>query len=303
MFTLPLNARILADFPHYFVKNPWNTLSISADQRFTVGIMRTLSAKNSSTYGNVNKLCNSPNLTKRIYCGRRADGEFMVKRKTFAKRLGLKLIAAAVILLGVFLFTEISFRPMIEEVNSYQCHKAVSRIINDAVLSELDRIGADYSSLVTLSENGSGEVTSVQSNIVNINRLKTNIAERVESEIEQMSNLDIQIPIGTLIGLQLFHGKGFNVGMSVLPVGYAETTIISEFSEAGLNQTLHRIIVEISADVDALIPGFKTRVPVKTSIVAAETVIVGRVPDAYTHVITESGELAGTLNDYGAVVD
>ena len=103
------------------------------------------------------------------------------------------------------------------------------------------------------------------------------------------------------MGLQLLHGKGFNVGMSVTPLGYATTTIISEFTEAGINQTLHRIIIEINADVDAIIPGFETRVPVKTSIVAAETVIVGRVPDAYTHVITQSGELAGTLNDYGAV--
>lgn len=224
----------------------------------------------------------------------------MVKRRKFAKKLGAKLTAVAVILMGMFLFAEVSFRPMVEEINAFQCHEAVSRKINAAVLSELERIGADYSSLVTLSENSSGDVTSVQSNIVNINRLKTNIAERVDSEIEQMSKLDIQIPIGTLMGLQLLHGKGFNIGMSVLPVGYAETTIISEFSEAGINQTLHRIIIEISVDVDALIPGYKTRVTVKTSIVAAETVIVGRVPNAYTHVVTESGDLAGILNDYGA---
>lgn len=227
----------------------------------------------------------------------------MTKRRKFLNRLGLKLIAAAFILIGLFLIAEASFRPMIEEINAFECHETVARIINDAVIAELERSGADYSSLVTLSMNAEGEVTSVQSNVVNINRLKTNVAERVEREIERLSEVDIQIPIGTLLGVQLLHGKGFNVGMSVAPLGYATTTIISEFTEAGINQTLHRIVIEISADVDALIPGYETRVPVKTSIVAAETVIVGRVPDAYTHVITESGELAGTLNDYGAVTD
>ncbi|MDE6727016.1 MAG: sporulation protein YunB [Oscillospiraceae bacterium] len=227
----------------------------------------------------------------------------MAKRRTFWNKLGLKLIALALILIGAFMVTEASFRPMIETINAYECHKVVSTIINDAVLAELDRIGADYPSLVTLSENSAGDVTSVQSNVININRLKTNIANRVEREIERLSAVNIQIPIGTLLGLQLLHGKGFNVGMSVVPLGYANTTIISEFTDAGINQTLHRIIIEISVDVDALIPGYETRVPVKTSIVAAETVIVGKVPDAYTHVITESGELAGTLNDYGAVIN
>lgn len=224
----------------------------------------------------------------------------MTKSRKFLNKLGLKLIALALILVGVFLLAEASFRPMIEEINAYECHETVSRIINDAVLSELDHSGADYSSLVTLSMNGEGEVTSVQSNVVNINRLKANVNERVEREIERLSAVDIQIPIGTLMGVQLLHGKGFTVGMTVEPLGYATTTIISEFTEAGINQTRHRIIIEISADVDALIPGYQTRVPVKTSIVAAETVIVGRVPDAYTHVVTESGDLAGTLNDYGA---
>lgn len=224
----------------------------------------------------------------------------MTKQRSFWNKLGLKFLALAFILIGLFLLAEASFRPMIESINAYECHELVSDIINDAILSELKQSNVDYSSLVTLTMNGSGEVTSVQSNILNINKLKTNVAERIEREIERLSAVDIQIPIGTLLGLQLLHGKGFNVGMSVTPLGYATTTIISEFTEAGINQTLHRIIIEINADVDAIIPGFETRVPVKTSIVAAETVIVGRVPDAYTHVITQSGELAGTLNDYGA---
>lgn len=224
----------------------------------------------------------------------------MSKFRKFLNKLGLKLIALALILVGVFLIAEASFRPMIEEMNAFECHEAVSRIINDAVLSELEQNGTDYSSLVTLSRNENGEVTSVQSNIVNINKLKTNVNERVEREIERLAEVDIQIPIGTLLGVQLLHGKGFNVGMTVEPLGYATTTIISEFSEAGINQTRHRITIEINADVNALIPGYETLVPVNTSIVAAETIIVGRVPDAYTHVITGTGDFAGTIDDYKA---
>ena len=219
--------------------------------------------------------------------------------RTFFRKLGMKLIAVGMVLTGLLVIMDLSFRPIIETVNAYECHEMVSRVINDAVLAELENEDADYSKLVTLTTNADGEVISLESNVMNINKLKTRIAQRLEREIERLSEIDIQIPIGTLLGIQLLHGKGFSVGMTVQPMGFATASIISEFSEAGLNQTLHRIVIEIKADVDAIIPGFSTRVPVKTTIVAAETVIVGRVPNAYTHVVA-SETLDGYLNDYGA---
>lgn len=219
--------------------------------------------------------------------------------RTFFRKLGMKLIAVGMVLTGLLVIMDLSFRPIIETVNAYECHEMVSRVINDAVLAELENEDADYSKLVNLTTNADGEVISLESNVMNINKLKTRIAQRLEREIERLSEVDIQIPIGTLLGIQLLHGKGFSVGMTVQPMGFATASIISEFSEAGLNQTLHRIVIEINADVDAIIPGFSTRVPVKTTIVAAETVIVGRVPNAYTHVVA-SESLDGYLNDYGA---
>ena len=219
--------------------------------------------------------------------------------RTFLKKLGMKLIAVGMVFTGLLVLMDLSFRPIIETVNAYECHEMMSSVINNAVLAELENEDADYSKLVNLTTNADGDVISLESNVMNINKLKTRIVQRLEREIERLSEIDIQIPIGTLLGIQLLHGKGFCVGMTVQPIGFATASIISEFSEAGLNQTLHRIVIEINADVDAIIPGFSTRVPVKTTIVAAETVIVGRVPNAYTHVVA-SEKLDGYLNDYGA---
>lgn len=219
--------------------------------------------------------------------------------RTFFRKLGIKLIAIGMVMTGLLVIVDLSFRPIIETVNAYECHEMVSRVINDAVAAEIESENADYSKLVTLTTNADGEVISLESNVMNINKLKTRIAQRLEREIARLSEVNIEIPIGNLLGIQLLHGKGFCVGMTVQPIGCTTATIISEFTEAGLNQTLHRIVIEINADVDAVIPGYSTRVPVKTTIVAAETVIVGRVPNAYTHVVA-SEELDGYLNDYGA---
>ena len=223
-------------------------------------------------------------------------------RKSFGRKLGTKLIALALILLGLFFLADLRFRPVVETINAYECHSAVTNIINDAVMSELELEGADYSRLVNLTTHAEGEIISLESNVMSINRLKTGVSSRIERELERISAISIDIPIGTLVGIELLHGRGFSVGMSVEPLGYATTTIISEFTQAGINQTLHRIVIQIDAEVDAVIPGYSARVPVSTAIVAAETVIVGRVPEAYTHVVTTSDELVGSLQDYGATL-
>ncbi len=223
-------------------------------------------------------------------------------RKSFGRKLGTKLIALALILLGLFFLADLRFRPVVETINAYECHSAVTNIINDAVMSELELEGADYSRLVNLTTNAEGEIISLESNVMSINRLKTGVSSRIERELERISAISIDIPIGTLVGIELLHGRGFSVGMSVEPLGYATTTIISEFTQAGINQTLHRIVIQIDAEVAAVIPGYSARVPVSTAIVAAETVIVGRVPEAYTHVVTTSDELVGSLQDYGATL-
>ncbi|MCH5196704.1 MAG: sporulation protein YunB [Oscillospiraceae bacterium] len=226
----------------------------------------------------------------------------MAKAHGFFKRLGIKLIAAGMVAVGLLLLMDLSFRDVIETVNAYECHEIVSRVLNDAISDELENADTDYSKLVTLSTNSDGEVISVESNVVNINKLKTGIIRRLERELARLSSYNLEIPIGTLLGIQLLHGKGFNIGMTVEPVGMATASIISEFVSAGINQTLHRIVIEITTSVESIIPGFSTRVPVTTTVVAAETVIVGRVPDAYTHVVA-SESLSGYLNDFGAVID
>lgn len=225
------------------------------------------------------------------------------KNRRLLRMIGKRLTAVALVFLGIFILVDMSLRPVVETVNAYQCKLLVTDMINTAVNEELQREDISYEGLVQLHENHDGDIVSVQSNVVNINRLKTNISSRLDREMQRISAVEIGIPIGTLLGIQLLHGRGFDVGMTVHPVGYAVTQIISEFTDAGINQTRHRIIIEIKASVDAIIPGYSSDVTVTTSIVAAETVIIGRVPDAYTHVVSSDSDLVGLLQDYGAVSD
>lgn len=225
------------------------------------------------------------------------------KARKVLRSIGFKLIAVSLILMGLCVILELSFRPVIETVSANECHLAVSEMINTAVSEELSREDISYTKLVELSTNPDGEIIAAQSNVVSINKLKTGITQRLEAELRAMESTDIGIPVGTLSGISLLHGRGFEVGMAIKPIGYPQTRIISEFTEAGINQTRHRIIIEITVDADAVIPGFSSEVSVSTSIIAAETIIVGRVPDAFTHVVSGDNDLVGILQDYGATLD
>lgn len=221
-----------------------------------------------------------------------------VKRK---HKIGLKLIAVGLILVGIILLVDLRVRPIIEQTAIYQSKILATRIINDAVYTQLDDEDFNYSSLVTVVYNTDNEITSIESNMLNINKLKAKINNSVNNELTDLDNHDLSISLGTISGLTSLYNQGPLIPVKVKPEGYVETALISSFQSAGINQTLHRILVQIKVDISAIIPGYTASGTIDTQFVIAETVIVGNVPEAYTHVISGSEDVVGEINDYGAI--
>ena len=215
-------------------------------------------------------------------------------------KIGIKLIGLALFISGILLLVDIRVRPIIEKTASYQSKLLATRIINDAVYSELEDESINYGDLVTIVYNYDNSISSIESNMVNINRIKAKITKSVNDELSCMDEHDLSISLGTISGFEVFYNQGPLIPIKVQPEGYVETTLISSFESAGINQTLHRIIVEIKTDISAIIPGYTSSATVETQFVMAETVIVGTVPNTYTHVISGSEDLISQINDYGA---
>ena len=215
-------------------------------------------------------------------------------------KIGIKLIGLALFLSGVLLLADIRVRPIIEKTSAYQSKVLATRIINEAVYSELEDETINYGNLVTIIYNSDNSISSIESNMVNINRIKARITKSVNDELSYLNEHDLSISLGTVSGFELFYNQGPLIPIKVQPEGYIEATLISSFESAGINQTLHRIIVEIKTEISAIIPGYTSSATVETQFVMAETVIVGSVPDTYTHVISGNEDLISQINDYGA---
>ena len=85
-----------------------------------------------------------------------------------------------------------------------------------------------------------------------------------------------------------------------MPLGYVKSQLKSEFSEAGINQTLHKITLNVNATVTAIIPGNTTKFDVSLNYIICDTVIVGNIPNGYTYITGDNRDIIPKVNDYAS---
>lgn len=193
----------------------------------------------------------------------------------FAVLLGLLVIALAI---------DFKVRPVVKEMSAYYAKVFAIRAINEAILSELESEEFDYGALVQLGYGETGEVSTIQADMVAINRLKGYVARRVMENFSNAEYTHIKLPVGTLFGGQFFAGRGPLIDFKMAPAGIIIADVKNRFDSAGINQTRHQIMLEVQATVIAVIPAYTVKSEVLTSVCVAETVIVGDIPQGFAQI-------------------
>ena len=62
------------------------------------------------------------------------------------------------------------------------------------------------------------------------------------------------------------------------PIGFIEARYSSEFESAGINQTRHKIYINVKTKIRIIIPLKSSDIEVSNEIPIAETIIVGKIP-------------------------
>lgn len=189
--------------------------------------------------------------------------------------LGIVLAAALVGLL------ELRLRPMVEQLAVHRVNSRLTQEVNDAVLSTLAAQGISYDQLVTIQRDSEGAITAITSDMTQINLLRSRVVADVLSAVQDVDIDTLSIPLGSVLGSDLFWASGPRIGVKSLTVGTVSAEVKSEFGSAGINQTLHRLVLEIQIPLTILLPGGGVKTQVTTQVCVAETVIVGKVPDTY----------------------
>ena len=194
--------------------------------------------------------------------------------------LGLLVFLLALALSSFVLFRG-KYRPVIRSLAETQVKNATSDLTNDAIAKQIAAGNIAYDRIVYFEKDLNGRITALKTNIGEINRLKTDILNIINDEILALDTSDIGIPLGSLLLPEFFSGKGPVIPVRILSIRNSDAVFASDFSQAGINQTLHRLNMEVSIDVAVLVLGQASSFTVNSEVVVAETVIVGEVPDTF----------------------
>lgn len=194
------------------------------------------------------------------------------------KPAGPKILLALILIFTLLLLFNRQIRPVMESETENAAKVRAVSVINSVVLNEISRGSVSYGSLVHIDRDAGGRVLSVTSDVMKMNEFKAKIILDIQKQLDGERDSSVDIPIGTLIGSSLFHGMGPSLNLRVTLAGNVKADFKSTFESAGVNQTRHRIYLDVGTSVYSFLPGINSTTDVNTDELVAETVIVGEVP-------------------------
>ena len=191
------------------------------------------------------------------------------------------LFILGVITFALFLMIRGRYYDVIRDLAKTQVMNTTSDLTNDAIAKQMADGIIQYDRIVYFEKDLEGRITALKTNMNEVNRLKTDILNIINDEILALDTSDIGIPLGSLFLPEFLSGKGPAIPVHILAIRNSDAVFASKFSQAGINQTLHQLTMEVSVDVAVLVLGKTESFTVTSEVVVAETVIVGAVPQTF----------------------
>lgn len=138
-----------------------------------------------------------------------------------------------------------------------------------------------YDEMFTIEKDSNGNITMIKSNIVAINEIISDIAVKIQEEIDKRGKENVNISLGIFTGFKLLAGRGPNVKIRISSIGNVETDLRSEFISQGINQTLHRAYLQINCEINILTPFDTISREISNQVLLVENIIMGNIPSTY----------------------
>ena len=158
--------------------------------------------------------------------------------------------------------------------------KSIATIVSNEQATNVMREHS-YDELFTIEKDANGNITMIKSNVVPINEIISDVANKIQIELDNKGRDDIEIALGSFTGFKLLAGRGPGIKIRISTIGNVETDLRSEFTAQGINQTLHRVYLEVKCNVSILTPFDNIERQITNQVLLIENVIVGNIPSTY----------------------
>ncbi len=185
-------------------------------------------------------------------------------------------IVLLIFIAAAFCFVEWRIAPVVQSVAAVQGKAFAVEAINQAAADVLEENHFGESEIVTTDADGT--LCSVITDTASANRLKHTITLRAQQAITNLRQQRMDIPFGMVLGGELIGASGPDIPVYITLSGTTESDFDESFHSGGINQTVHQLSLNIHADLRILTPSGTISETVSTSVLIAETVIVGKTP-------------------------
>lgn len=156
--------------------------------------------------------------------------------------------------------------------------KTATNTINNAIYKTFSSSGKDFSDMVCFEKNNDGTISALKTNTIEMNQLRSHIAKELENELNNKDIQYIDIPLGSLLGNELFSGMGPDIKIKIRPLGTLSVDFNDNFEDCGINQSRHTVFLNVSVDIMTIAPQLKVTNRITAKVPVSETIIVGNVP-------------------------
>ena len=188
------------------------------------------------------------------------------------------LVLILLLLVEGLLVVERKIRPSILAAAVMECDAAATRAINNAILDKV--VGNTvYKDLITVEQDEKGKIVMAQINTGGMNRIMAETTNATGDALAALSEQPLEIPLGEIFDSYILAAYGPKIPVRLMPMGRVNTALIDSFEDAGINQTRHKIYLQVITEVQVVVPLITDSIEVITVMPLADTIYIGEVPD------------------------
>ncbi len=205
--------------------------------------------------------------------------EYYTKRKNYTY---IKVILAIVSIIVIFnmliVFFDRRVLPTVVEISKIMAKTQTLNIINEKSMEILNE-DFKYDEMIKIQKDNEGNINLIQADTVKLNYIAAKLANECNASLEDMKENTVEVPLGWTTSRSVFYRLGPNIKMHIEPIGNITTSYESKFESAGINQTRHKIYLNITAQIRLKLPLADQETTVTTQVPVSDTIIVGKIPN------------------------
>ena len=190
----------------------------------------------------------------------------------------LVIITTFVVFNSILFFFDKSVLPSILEIAKMKMTSEATKIINETSL-EVYSNGFNYLDIILIEKDNSGNISMIRADTVKLNNLSSQLILQCDEKLQKLEEMGVEVPVGFITNKSVIHNLGPKVTVKIEQIGNVESSYESVFESAGINQTRHKIYLNVKIKMKVIVPLNIKEIEVTSQIPISETIIVGKTPD------------------------